>query len=254
VTPLAIAAIVALGAVSGFSSGLVGTGGTYLTLTLLAIVLGDAHSAVGTTLVYALVIASWASIAHVRNGRFSPALALWLGLPSALTAAAGAWIAEQLPDRTLSLGVAVLTGVVALVTVAGRKASDRVAEADFRATRATYAGAVAGGLGLGLLKGVFGIGGGFLLLPYMVVVLRVPTRLAVACSLVAGIPGAIVGGAGHLLLGNVHPIALAALLAGALPLTWAGAAATGRVPAAALRHVFLGLLTVSGCALIALPG
>ncbi len=47
------------------------------------------------------------------------------------------------------------------------------------------------------------------------------------------------------MLGNVEPVALAALLAGALPMAWLGAKATGRVSAAVLRWVFVGLLGVS---------
>ena len=97
-----------------------------------------------------------------------------------------------------------------------------------------------GGLALGLLQGTFGVGGGFLLLPFLVLALRVPTRLAVAATLFAGIPSLAVAALSHLLLGNVDPAALAALLAGALPLAWLGARTTGRIPPAKVRYVVLG--------------
>jgi uncharacterized membrane protein YfcA len=107
---------------------------------------------------------------------------------------------------------------------------------------------------LGLLQGLFGVGGGFLMLPFMVVVLRVPTRLAVACALVAGIPSLLAGATSHVVLGNVDPVALAALLVGALPLAWVGARTTGRVSPAAVRRVVLGLLTVSCAGLVTAVG
>ncbi|MBA2309363.1 MAG: sulfite exporter TauE/SafE family protein [Pseudonocardiales bacterium] len=254
-TPLAFAAIVLIGAFSGFSAGLVGSAGAYLALALLTIMLGDAHAAIGTTLVYVFVVCIIGAIAHLRAGRFSPRVSLALGIPAASTAVLGAWIAEYLSDRVLSLGVAALAAIVVITTLLhwGQRDGDGDDDDTFTPNRATYVGAVTGGLGLGVLQGMFGIGGGFLLVPYLVVVLKVPPRLAVACALVAGIPSLFAGGLSHVVLDNVHYLALVALLAGALPSTWLGAAATGRVSVALLRNVLIGLLTVSVVALIVLP-
>lgn len=251
VTPLALAGVAAAGAVSGFLGGLTGSAGTYLALSLLTLLLADAHAAVGTTLVYALVLCVWGAVAHHGAGRSLPGVALAVGLPAAGTAVAGAWLAERLPDRALAAGVVALTAVVITATVLGR---GRVRDDDgVRPDLHGRAGIVAvlGGLALGLLQGLFGVGGGFLLLPFLVVVLRVPTRLAVACTMLAGIPGLLAGAASHLALGNVDPVALGALLLGALPLAWVGARATGRVAPATVRHVVLGLLAVSCAALVA---
>ena len=108
-----------------------------------------------------------------------------------------------------------------------------------------------GGLALGLLQGTFGVGGGFLLLPFLVLALRVPTRLAVAATLFAGIPSLATAAISHLLLGNVQPAALTALLVGALPLARLGARTTGRIPPAKVRYVVLALLSLSCIAMTA---
>ena len=114
-TGLVVVAVVLVGAVSGFFAGLVGSAGTYLTLSLLTIVLGDAHLAVGTTVVYALTMCVWGAVAHLRAGRFVPGVAMALGLPAAGTAVLGAWIAAQWLDlqsldlQAISIGVIVET-------------------------------------------------------------------------------------------------------------------------------------------------
>lgn len=253
VTPLALAGVTAAGALSGFLGGLTGSAGTYLALSLLTLLLADAHLAVGTTLVYALALCVWGAVVHHGAGRALPGVALAVGLPAAGTAVAGAWLAEGLPDRALAAGVVALTVTVIAATVLGR---GRVRDDGPRPDLHGRAGVVAvlGGLALGLLQGLLGVGGGFLLLPLLVVVLRVPTRLAVACTLLAGIPGLLAGAISHLVLGNVDAIALGALLLGALPLAWVGARATGRVAPATVRRVVLGLLTVSSAGLVASAG
>jgi len=121
----------------------------------------------------------------------------------------------------------------------------------FEPGRTTYLVAASGGLALGLLQGAFGVGGGFLLLPFLVLALRLPTRQAVACTLFAGIPSLFAAAISHVLLGNVQPAALAALLAGALPLVWLGARTTGRIPPVKVRYVVLGLLSLSCIAMTA---
>jgi uncharacterized membrane protein YfcA len=252
-TPLAFAAIFLVGAFSGFAAGLVGSAGAYLALALLTILLDNAHAAIGTTLVYVFVVCVIGAVAHRRAGRFSPGVSLALGIPAASTAVLGAWIAERLSDRVLSLGVAALAAIVVIASLLHWGERDSDGDDQFKPTRATYVGAAVGGLGLGVLQGTFGIGGGFLLVPYLVVVLKVPPRLAVAGALVAGIPSLFAGGLSHVVLGNVHYLALAALLAGALPSTWLGAAATGRVSVILLRNVLIGLLIASIIALVALP-
>lgn len=246
----AFAAVTAAGVLSGFLAGLTGSAGTYLALALLTVVLADTHTAVGTTVVYALVLCVWGAAAHRRSGRFLPGVALAIGLPAAGTAVAGAWLAERLPDRVLVVGVAVLTAAVVAAMTLGRSRAEQGDRVGMEVSRATYAGAAFGGLAIGLLQGLFGVGGGFLLLPFLAVALRVPTRLAVACALVAGIPGLLTGAVSHVVLGNVEPVALGALLLGALPLAWVGARSTGRVAPATVRHVVLGLLTVSCAALV----
>ena len=163
-----------------------------------------------------------------------------MGLPAAATAIADAWLAERLPSHTLTAGIAIVTAAAILADTR-----------HFAPGRTTYLGAASGGLALGLLQGTFGVGGSFLLLPFLVLALRVPTRLAVACTLFAGIPSLAAGAISHLLVGNVQSAALAALLAGALSLARLGARTTGRIQPAKVRYVVLGLLSLSRIAMTA---
>ena len=250
-SPTVLIAVAALGALSGFLAGLTGSTGTYLALSLLTLTLPDAHLAIGTTLIYSLILCAWGAAAHHRAGRSRPDIALAVGLPAAATAIAGAWLAEQLPSRTLTAGIAIVTATAILAMVIGRNRADTADTQHFTPGRTTYLAAAGGGLALGLLQGTFGVGGGFLLLPFLILALRVPTRLAVAATLFAGIPSLAAAAISHLLLGNVHPAALTALLVGALPLAHLGARTTGRIPPAKVRYVVLGLLSLSCIAMTA---
>jgi uncharacterized membrane protein YfcA len=144
-----------------------------------------------------------------------------------------------------------MTAAAMLAMLLGRHRADTADTQHFAPGRTTYLAAASGGLALGLLQGTFGVGGDFLLLPFLVLTLRVPTRLAVAATLFAGVPSLLTGAISHLLLGNVQATALAALLVGALPLAWLGARTTGHIPPARVRNVVLGLLSLSCIAMTA---
>ena len=72
---------------------------------------------------------------------------------------------------------------------------------------------VAAGLVAGLLSGLFGVGGGIILVPALVQ-LGMPQRLAAGTSVAAILPTAIVGSLGYALAGDVDLIAAAALAVG----------------------------------------
>lgn len=96
----------------------------------------------------------------------------------------------------------------------------------------------------GLLSGVFGIGGGVVLVPMLVMFLGFQQRLAAGTSVAAILPAAVVGGIGYALQGNVDWVAAIALAAGVIVGAQIGSYLLSRVPTGFLRWLFMGFLAV----------
>ncbi|QIM17865.1 sulfite exporter TauE/SafE family protein [Leucobacter coleopterorum] len=96
----------------------------------------------------------------------------------------------------------------------------------------------------GMLSGLFGIGGGVILVPMLVMFLGFQQRLAAGTSVAAILPAAVVGGIGYAVQGNVDWIAAVALAAGVIGGAQLGSFLLSRVPTGFLRWMFMGFLAV----------
>jgi hypothetical protein len=106
------------------------------------------------------------------------------------------------------------------------------------------------GTAAGFFSGLFGVGGGTVMVPLLIVWLGYREREATGTSLMAIILIAAAGAAGHALYGNVHP--LDALIVGAPAILGviAGTALQQRVPERAVAFAFAVLLVVSAVLLV----
>lgn len=207
------AAALALGLLIGLTMGALGGGGSILAVPVLVFVLGlSAQEATTASLVIVGVIALVSSAGHARSGntRWGAGLLLaTVGVPaSVLGTAANRRIDGDvllLAFSALMLISAVGMLVRARAVSAGRAqatagapsnagAPDQPDQAD-RPALSRLAGSwrlVVAGLGIGFLTGFLGVGGGFLVVPVLVVLLRTPMPAAVGTSLlVIGLNSAV---------------------------------------------------------------
>lgn len=98
------------------------------------------------------------------------------------------------------------------------------------------------GAATGLLSGLFGIGGGVVLVPMLVMILGFEQRLAAGTSVAAILPAAIIGGVGYALQGNVDWIAAVLLAVGVVIGAQIGSYLLSRVPTGFLRWMFMAFL------------
>ncbi len=114
-----------------------------------------------------------------------------------------------------------------------------------------------GGSIMGLLKGLFGVGGAFLIVPVMSRFGRVRREVAVGSSLFAILVASLVAAVRHTTLGNVDGSDLLALVPGGLFGAFVGARAARSMSPASIRRVFLavmaGLDRVPGAVPLRLP-
>jgi uncharacterized membrane protein YfcA len=94
------------------------------------------------------------------------------------------------------------------------------------------------GIGVGFLTGFFGVGGGFLIVPALVLVLGLPMHLAVGTSLVAISLNALWGFIGNLQLGTLDWTLTLLFAAGGVIGVLSGGKLAGRLPERTLRRAF----------------
>lgn len=96
----------------------------------------------------------------------------------------------------------------------------------------------------GLLSGVFGIGGGVVLVPLLVLFLKFPQRIAAGTSVAAILPAAVVGGIAYTLNGQVDWMAAVCLAVGVIGGAQLGSYLLSRTPTGFLSYLFVAFLIV----------
>jgi uncharacterized membrane protein YfcA len=178
--PLVRLLIALVGAVAiGLSLGLLGSGGSILTVPVLHYLLDQPEqAAIGGSLLVVGLIAAAAAVPHARARQIAWRDVLWFGLPGMAGAWAGANLARFVPGV---FQLAVFAGV--MLVAAWRMLAAGVPAAGPEVAPSRRVTVVAGGAGVGLLSGVVGVGGGFLIVPALVLLARVPMARAVGTSL-----------------------------------------------------------------------
>jgi uncharacterized protein len=106
------------------------------------------------------------------------------------------------------------------------------------------------GLFGGVSSGLFGVGGGIVMVPAMVYLLNTNIKTAIGTSLVVIIPTAITGAFKHQQLGNIDWRLAASLIPLAIVGGVIGAALTKPLPADTLKKFFGGFMILAGCRLL----
>jgi uncharacterized protein len=198
------------GSLVGFSLGLIGGGGSVLAVPLLVYLVGvgDAHLAIGTSAVAVAANAAANLIQYARRGNV-----LWhCALTFAAAGIAGAWlgstVGKSVDGQKLLAAFAVLMMVVAALMLYRRSAPSVHA---VHLDQTTVPRLAIIGLATGGLSGFFGIGGGILIVPGLMLATGMTILNAVGSSLVAVTAFGLTTAANYALAGTVN-VALAVLL------------------------------------------
>jgi hypothetical protein len=167
-----------LGALAiGLSLGLLGSGGSILTVPVLHYLLGQPEKlAIGGSLLVVGLIAVAAAVPYALSRQVDWRNVAWFGFPGMVGAGLGATLAHWVPGP-VQLALFSLVMLVAAWRMLRGGVSQRL---DHEPRRLAV---VAGGLGVGALSGLVGVGGGFLIVPALVLLAGVPMASAVGTSL-----------------------------------------------------------------------
>ena len=174
----------ASGALVGFSLGLVGGGGSILAVPLMVYVVGvpDAHLAIGTSAIAVSANAAVNLSNHARGGTVRWSCALMFAAAGIFGAFAGSIFGKMLDGQKLLALFALLMLVIAVLML---KTRSRIGLPDVQMTWTNTPAIVGLGLATGTLSGFFGIGGGFLIVPALMLATGMSIMNAVSSSLVA---------------------------------------------------------------------
>lgn len=172
------------GALVGFSLGLVGGGGSILAVPLMTYVVGvpSVHIAIGTSALAVALNAAASLAAHARAGTVRWRCASVFAAAGVVGALGGSTLSKMMDGQKLLALFAVLMLIVAGVMFTRRSS---VGDAAVRLNRENLPKLLASGLITGSVSGFFGIGGGFLIVPGLMLAAQLPIINAVGSSLVA---------------------------------------------------------------------
>lgn len=197
-------ASIAFGLLVGGLLGLVGGGGSILAVPALVYGVGmPLTAAIPSSLVVVGASSAVALLPRIRHG-LNWALALIIGATGGITAYAGTLVNRMLDQRTLLLVFAAIMIIAGIrMFMPTRSATGDCYNADSSVRwRRCLPKAVATGVVVGFLTGLLGVGGGFLIIPALTLVLGLPMALAVGTSLVIIVINSMGGFTSH--LGNLN--------------------------------------------------
>jgi uncharacterized protein len=230
-----IALTLALATLVGVSLGLLGGGGSILTVPLLAYVAGvEAKQAIATSLLVVGVTSVVGVVSHARAGRVRWRTGVLFGVAGMAGAYAGGLLSGFVPGSLLLVGFAAVMITAAITMLRRRK--EPMGHGSARTV--PVAKVLLEGFGVGLITGLVGAGGGFLVVPALALLGGLPMPAAVATSLVVIAMNSFAGLAGHLSGGQIDwklaILVSSAAVAGAL----VGAQLTALVNPNSLRSAF----------------
>lgn len=247
--------VVLLGLAIGAVLGGLGGGGAILTVPALVYLVGQpAQAATTSSLVIVGLTALTGVVTYVRSGRVAWRVGLGVAVAGVPAALGGSYLNHLVREDVLLLGFSVLMVLAALAMVGRRPTGDVPGDvgqdADTGGTGLrprpgpSWLGIVGAGLGVGLLTGFFGVGGGFVIVPALVLALGLPMPMAVGTSLLVVAANSAVSlvarlGTAHVDWSVTLPFALAAMAASLV-----GKRLADRLPARRLTAGFAVLLVL----------
>lgn len=200
-----ITVIFALGFIGSFLSGMLGVGGSIIKYPLLlyipplfGLVAFTAHEVSGISAVQVL-FASLAGVwAYRKSGLLNRELILYMGVAILIGSFIGSYGSGFLSEDAVNIVYGLLAVTAAVMMFIPRKTVEDTTEITFNKALGNILALI-----VGIGSGIVGAAGGFLLVPIMLTVLKIPTRITIATSLAITFISSIGGSVGKVMTGQV---------------------------------------------------
>ena len=202
-----IMVIFALGFIGSFLSGMLGVGGAIIKYPILlyippmfGLVAFTAHEVSGISAVEVLFASIAGVWAYRKGGYLNKQLIIYMGGSILIGSLIGSYGSSSLSEETVNIIYGILALIAAVMMFIPNKQVDARPMNEVKFNKLLAAGLA---LIVGIGSGIVGAAGGFLLVPIMLTVLRIPTRMTIATSLAITFISSIGGSVGKLMTGQV---------------------------------------------------
>jgi uncharacterized membrane protein YfcA len=239
-----------LGVITGFLSGLLGIGGGIVMAPLLLYVppLFGFESipmriVAGLTIVQGLLACISGALSHRQFRMVSDRLSLYMGINIFLAAIGGGAGSRYVSNEILLFlfaGLALSASFLMLVPVKEESEYPDVECLTFNRWRAVTAASI-----VGLLGGLVGQGGSFILIPLMTSFVQIPTRIAIGSNLAIVLLSTTAGFIGKAATGQIEWLMTIPIALSVIPAARVGSIVSHRVPVLGLRWVLAILIAIA---------
>ncbi len=246
-----IALVLAASLLIGAALGVLGGGGSILTVPTLVYLAGmETKEAIATSLLVVGVTSAAGVVAHARAGRVRWRTGLLFGTAGMTGAYAGGRLAGFVPGTVLLSAFALMMIGTAVAMIRGRRRREPKRAPD----ELPVGHVLVDGIVVGLVAGLVGAGGGFLVVPALALLGGLSMTVAVGTSLLVITMQSLAALAGYLAGVHIDWGYAALLTATAVAGSLVGGRLAGRIPQDALRRSFGWFVAVTGVLVLGLQG
>ena len=201
---------VAIGIVTGGITSLIGASGVMVIVPALTMFFNvGGHTAIGTSLFVDVIASITVSYTYFKNGNIEIRSGIWIAIASIAGAQLGALFSSQIEEGPLSAmfgGVLVLSGVGLIIKNYKEKGKPKESKIKFTKKWQRIVSSILIGIGIGILSGLFGAGGGVMILLALIMILSYPLHKAIGTSTLIMAMTALSSTVGYAYRGNIDLI------------------------------------------------
>ncbi|MEK5233711.1 sulfite exporter TauE/SafE family protein [Lysinibacillus sp. FSL K6-0232] len=244
-----IITIFCLGFIGSFVSGMLGIGGAIINFPMLLYIpplLGfegfSAHEVSGISAIQVLFAALAGVWVYRKGGYLNKSLILYMGSAVLMGSFVGSFGSKFLSGSSINIVYGILAIIAAVMMFIPKKQIDDkpMREVTFNKLLAVLLAFI-----VGVGSGVVGAAGGFLLVPIMLVILGIPTRMTIATSLAITFISSIGGSIGKVMTGQVAYYPALIMIIASLIAAPLGARVGKRINTKVLQWILAGLILVT---------
>ncbi len=239
-----------LGLITGFISGLLGIGGGIIMAPLLLYtppLFGleplSMHIVAGLTIVQGLLGCLAGAYTHRKYNFVSDKLSFWMGASIFIAAIAGGAGSRLVSSQALLFIFACLAFVAAFLMLIPEKVKSE--KPDVTVLKFSRFRAMTTASGVGLLGGLVGQGGSFILIPLMTSYVHIPTRIAIGSNLAIVLLSSLAGFIGKAATGQIQWLMTIPIALTVIPAASFGGYISQKMPIQGLRRILAILIALA---------
>lgn len=243
-----IITIFIIGFVGSFISGMLGIGGAiinYPMLLYIPVMLGaghfTAHEVSGITAIQVFFSTVGGVLAYRKGGLLNKTLITYMGISILIGSFIGGFGSTHMQESGINIVYGILALLAVIMMFAPKKGIDKIPIEQVKFNKWL---AVLFAFTVGIGAGIVGAGGAFLLVPIMLVVLKIPTRMTIASSLAITLISSIGAVSGKIATGQV-PILPSLIMVVASLIASPIGANTGKRVSTKVLQVIMGILILA---------